>query len=263
MTSRPGYVWDGSQWVQIGPVVNAPIAFQNTEPVSPATGDLWVDADGTLDSLVLNAGDFATQTDINNAIVGKADIAGETYFGTHNFSGATLTGAGLDFLAAQSFTSVGSISFNNCFSSTYTNYRIIVAITGVNYDGNIYLRGRSSGTDFTSAAHYTQLIGSNENSGAVYLVQKGTSLIPINTSDGGSNGSYYSSSIDIFGPVVANPTTLTITSLGITTASLYAGYTGGAAIASGNSFDGFTIGADGPGGSLISGNVRVYGYRNS
>lgn len=42
MTSRPGYVWDGSQWVQIGPVINAPIAFQNTKPTSPTNSDLIV-----------------------------------------------------------------------------------------------------------------------------------------------------------------------------------------------------------------------------
>lgn len=82
MTSRPGYVWDGSEWVQIGPVVNAPIKFQNTEPSSPATGDIWVDADGSLDSLIYNAGDFATQTALSDGLAAKAPLASPTFTGT-------------------------------------------------------------------------------------------------------------------------------------------------------------------------------------
>lgn len=42
--SKPIYVYDGSNWQIIGPVVNeAPISVQATAPTNPATGDLWVD----------------------------------------------------------------------------------------------------------------------------------------------------------------------------------------------------------------------------
>jgi hypothetical protein len=47
MTSKPMYVWDGANWTPVGPVVpQTPIAYQASAPVSPSTGDIWVDSDG-------------------------------------------------------------------------------------------------------------------------------------------------------------------------------------------------------------------------
>lgn len=55
--SKPIYVFDGTQWQIIGPVVNeAPISVQATAPTNPATGDLWVDtstAAPTIDATTL------------------------------------------------------------------------------------------------------------------------------------------------------------------------------------------------------------------
>jgi len=49
MTTRPGYVWDNtaSEWVTIGPVAlpGSTVFYQASAPSSPATGDIWVDAD--------------------------------------------------------------------------------------------------------------------------------------------------------------------------------------------------------------------------
>jgi hypothetical protein len=49
MTTRPGYVWDNtaSEWVTIGPVAlpGSNVFYQSSAPSSPATGDIWVDAD--------------------------------------------------------------------------------------------------------------------------------------------------------------------------------------------------------------------------
>ena len=41
------YVWNGSEWEAIAPTVpESPIAYQASAPVSPSTGDIWVDSDG-------------------------------------------------------------------------------------------------------------------------------------------------------------------------------------------------------------------------
>ena len=43
-TSKPGFVYDGTDWIPIGAQVNqTPIKVQSTEPTSPQTGDLWID----------------------------------------------------------------------------------------------------------------------------------------------------------------------------------------------------------------------------
>ena len=54
MTTRPGYVWDAtaSEWVEIGQAaVLAPIAYQASQPSSPATGDIWIDSDDDVPSV--------------------------------------------------------------------------------------------------------------------------------------------------------------------------------------------------------------------
>jgi hypothetical protein len=45
-TTRPGYIWSGTEWVAIGQeAAVAPVSYQATAPSSPATGDIWIDSD--------------------------------------------------------------------------------------------------------------------------------------------------------------------------------------------------------------------------
>jgi hypothetical protein len=45
-TTRPGYIWSGTEWIAIGQeAVVAPVSYQATAPTSPATGDIWIDSD--------------------------------------------------------------------------------------------------------------------------------------------------------------------------------------------------------------------------
>ena len=45
-TTKPGYVWSGTEWIAIGQeAVLAPVSYQATAPTSPATGDIWIDSD--------------------------------------------------------------------------------------------------------------------------------------------------------------------------------------------------------------------------
>lgn len=45
-TTRPGYIWSGTEWIAIGQeAVVAPVKYQATAPTSPATGDIWIESD--------------------------------------------------------------------------------------------------------------------------------------------------------------------------------------------------------------------------
>ena len=61
MTTRPGFIWSGTEWVAIGNAIS-PVTYQATAPSSPSTGDIWIDADG--DSTVLNTNNYVLKTDV-------------------------------------------------------------------------------------------------------------------------------------------------------------------------------------------------------
>lgn len=60
MTTRPGFIWSGTEWVSIGTSIS-PITYQSAAPSSPATGDFWVDSDDTAG--VLNTNDYVLKTE--------------------------------------------------------------------------------------------------------------------------------------------------------------------------------------------------------
>lgn len=63
--SKPIYVYDGSNWQIIGPVVNeAPISVQATAPTNPATGDLWVDT--SVEAPSIDATTLATKNELSS-----------------------------------------------------------------------------------------------------------------------------------------------------------------------------------------------------
>jgi hypothetical protein len=52
MTTRPGFIWSGTEWVAIGQeaIVN-PFYYQATAPTTPSTGDIWVESDVDVPSI--------------------------------------------------------------------------------------------------------------------------------------------------------------------------------------------------------------------
>ena len=78
-TSRPGFVYDGTDWIPIGVQVNqTPIKVQATEPTSPQTGDLWVDTSvlsPTIDPTTLATKDELTTLATKNELSSVEAIA--------------------------------------------------------------------------------------------------------------------------------------------------------------------------------------------
>ena len=63
MTTRPGFIWSGTEWVAIGQeAVSTPVYYQATEPSGAATGSIWVDSDAS--SAIINNNDFVLKTDV-------------------------------------------------------------------------------------------------------------------------------------------------------------------------------------------------------
>ena len=69
---------------------------------------------------------------------------------------ATPSGGGLVLITSQSFTTSTAVNVNNVFSSTYTNYKVIIRTTATTAGGDagVTMRLRLSGTDATT--NYSQ-----------------------------------------------------------------------------------------------------------
>ena len=69
---------------------------------------------------------------------------------------ATASGGGLVLITSQAFTTSTAINVNNVFSSTYTNYKVIIRTTATTAGGDsgVTMRLRLSGTDATT--NYSQ-----------------------------------------------------------------------------------------------------------
>jgi hypothetical protein len=153
--------------------------------------------------------------------------------------------SGMVLLSSVAFSAVASQSFNDVFSATYDNYRIVLVNTAGS--GDITFRLRVSGTDTTT----------NYQSGTVSIQLSGTvSLTGFNSGTFGTTSIFLGNaqprvSFDVLNPFAAVETRTTGGNVGGGDCSFLAGRQTGA-----TSFTGFTILA----GTNMTGKVSVYGY---
>jgi hypothetical protein len=173
-------------------------------------------------------------------------------------STSTANPVGLVYITQANPSGVTSVSVNNCFTSAYENYRIVVNISSwAVADGNIGLRLRASGTDATT--NYL----SQRHGGA-----GGTSFGSANVL--GTDEMYLGSFInaaprgcfaahDILAPQITSQTVMrgSLGWLDVVNGSSVA--TVWNAQTSATSYDGFTL----IGTQSFTGTIRVYGYQNS
>lgn len=82
LTTRPAYVWSGSQWIPVNDITNVGnytyVAYQSASPSDPKIGLLWVDSDDQvtgsshthtdLEELMAASAGFATSSELFNAM---------------------------------------------------------------------------------------------------------------------------------------------------------------------------------------------------
>jgi len=205
------------------------------------------------------------------AIVLDAD-GDATYAGAHDFSAATVTGAGGLRLVtptsiansggsasvsggAVTFTGVTTISLNGVFTSDYDNYRIICNLTKTSA-GFMGLRLRASGTDSVTNYYFVNLETSTTGGPTRYASTTATSF------DLGTKSNVSGSFVmDLGNPAAVSTTNQSQNGpgaqSGIMWSSVGSGFHQVAA-----AYDGFTLIII-TGGALITGTIQVYGYQNS
>jgi hypothetical protein len=166
--------------------------------------------------------------------------------------------SGLTLVATATPTAVASVSINNCFTSTYENYRILISTTaGVGSTAAMTFRLRASSTD-TTANYSSQLLES-------YSTTVATSANASGTDDwffGNFNPTTadYSSAYDIFRPQTAQKTGFIGQSTHTAAGSIFVNMFTSGVQNSSTQFDGLTLLFA---STSFTGTIRVYGYANS
>lgn len=156
---------------------------------------------------------------------------------------------GLVYITSTSFSAVTSVSVNNCFTSAYSSYRVILDLTSTSGTAvNIFMRMRVSGVDATTNYNWasvsngwTNTVGGSGASSATsaqvaYVATAGPEML----------------SLDITNPFAVARTGWAGHGQNDNASNQIAGYHN-----TGASYDGFSIY---PSSGTFTGSLTVYGY---
>jgi hypothetical protein len=177
-------------------------------------------------------------------------------------AGQVLTAAqmnkiGLWQVTAATFTTVGSVNVNNCFTSDFRNYKMIVRITASSTNQNVAFRMRASGTDSSASYYWSGLASLTASDTTTYFARSNnaTSATVMITQATGTR----SLVMDVMNPQLAENTYFHAMYTDFNAVSNYV--CGGAHLAA-TAYDGFTLIAGAGGAATISGDYKVYGYND-
>ena len=159
------------------------------------------------------------------------------------------------------FSGSSTVSVNGVFNSVFDNYKFIINITNNTAVGALALRMRNAGTD-NSSSNYTYA-GLNSYSGSSItsaLNSAGTTTYFVIGIVDNVNYANMPSTFEILQPFLSYRTAYYGFLPNPVNPQSYFDYMGGAMSVT-TSYDGFSV-LNASGGTL-SGNIRVYGYRNS
>jgi hypothetical protein len=211
---------------------------------------------------------FATTTTRDNSFGGTGEkVLAEGQFAyieatdtTQYYDGSawlTVGAGGVAYITQATPTAVNTVSINNCFTSTYANYFIVIDTTAAVGNGVLTARLRASGTDSTT--NYTsQRMGG-----------QGT-VVFASTNASGTDDFYFAGSEAATASTYGFQTTLLSPALARGTVGLgFTGYqnSGGSVVefiwnnhTTATAYDGITVNYS---GTSFTGTIRVYGYQNS
>lgn len=155
--------------------------------------------------------------------------------------------------AETAFTTSSAVTVDNVFSSSYTNYRIMIRMTAA---GNINtsFQLRVGGVTATGSNYNSQIISGSSTSVATIRVSSGSSY-----NLNGVNGAFFTTNtLDIYAPALAEPTSIqnhANQSDGAYTAPFI--YIGNGNHTLSTAYDGFVFT---PSSTTLTGTYTVYGY---
>jgi hypothetical protein len=165
--------------------------------------------------------------------------------------------SGLVFITSVAFSAVASVSVNDCFSSTYNNYRIIVSNGSASHTGNqtLEMRLRVGGSDNTANNYnWARFVYYNGGSGAVGATD---SSFEINGATAFTN---FHAAIDMIDPQRTSATQFSGSSLVNQNGNLALVGNSGGVMTVTTSYTGFTLFVT---SGTFSGTIEVFGYQKA
>ena len=163
---------------------------------------------------------------------------------------AKTTDQGLVHINTTAFSAVSSVSVNGCFTSTYSNYLLVVEMT-VSTSTNVAFRLRVGGTDDSSSNYQFQDLFATSTSISASTATDSKGYI-----QGGSGSTQFWVHSNFYNPALAIPTTTVSNSLSLQPAIGFRSMRHSLSTA----YDGVTIF---PTSGTFTGTIRAYGYKNS
>jgi len=162
--------------------------------------------------------------------------------------------SGLTLINSTAFSAASTVSVNSVFSSTYRNYRIVATYTMTQNNEVLFMRVRSSGTDYSTNTYFTN--------GTVGVTSSIQNIATANETawrlaQGGASSAAFS--MDLYVPNIGTRMNMNTQSSCISTGAYASSYQIGGFIDANVTADGFTFI---PGAGTITGTVKVYGYAN-
>ncbi len=155
-----------------------------------------------------------------------------------------------------SFSASSSVSLNDIFSSTYTNYKILIDTDSTEADTALTMRMRVSGAD-NSSNNYRWASGYKDTGAGAIAGQSGSGLTSSFRVMAHSSSGRSFSSLDFFNPFTAEETGYVGNYFQIASSG-FAQFVGGNMSVT-TSYTGFTLITL---AGTMTGSVSVYGYRN-
>jgi hypothetical protein len=163
-------------------------------------------------------------------------------------------------IGVVTFSGASSVSINDCFNSTYDNYKIIFKLSGVTADGVVYVKLRASGTD-SSVNYYWGLYGvvAGSSTAIVNNASNVSNGFLVMEDDTGSSAKPTFAEMTFLNPKVAEPTSMIGQNISSTNAGTPVGINIWGLHTPSTSYDGLTFV---PTAGNISGTISVYGYKD-
>lgn len=162
-----------------------------------------------------------------------------------------LANSGLVYIGGGTLAPAGTIAVNGCFTSAYTNYRILLWQTVLSAAGDVFFNMRASGTSSVTNYYWNRMTSNGGIFGAV--ATNTTSMYGFYTVATTLN----SATIEVFEPQVAMQTKINISGQGYNGANSDSRTTMGFHDLA-NSYDGFSLTSS---VATVGTKYAIYGYR--